>query len=46
MYVVGIVLSIVYIVIYWYDLFKESLLNDLLEIITICVYTLLAVRDK
>lgn len=43
MYIVGIILSIVYIVIYWYDLFRDSSLNDLLEIITISIYTLLAV---
>ena len=46
MYIVGIILSIAYIVIYWYDLFRDSLLNDLLEIITMSVYTLLAVRNE
>ena len=43
LYSIGILASIVYIVIFWYDIFAQSRLNDLLEVITISFYVVLAV---
>ena len=44
LYIVGIILSIAYLGMYWYDIFVDSQLNDLLEILTLFMYVLLAVR--
>ena len=43
LYIVGILLSIAYLGVYWYDIFVDSYLNDLFEILVLFMYVLLAV---
>ena len=43
LYIVGILLSIAYLGVYWYDIFVDSQLNDLFEILVLFMYVLLAV---
>lgn len=44
LYIVGIILSVAYVGIFWYDIIMDSHLNDLLEILVLFMYVLLAVR--
>ncbi|KAK8806856.1 hypothetical protein WA588_005656 [Blastocystis sp. NMH] len=43
LYIVGIILSVAYVGIFWYDIIMDSHLNDLLEILVLFMYVLLAV---
>ena len=43
LYSIGMITSIGYLLFFWYDVFVESKLNDLMEVITISFYIILAV---
>ena len=43
LYSIGMLTSIGYLLFFWYDVFVESKLNDLMEVITISFYIILAV---